>query len=150
MIAAPEAARSEGADAPAPVVFDVKDLSVYYGSFRAVRDVTLQIRQHEITAFIGPSGCGKSTVLRCFNRMNDLIEGCRVEGTLRYHGIDLYDAEDRSGRGAQAHRHGLPEAQPVPEVDLRQHRLRAQLAGLKGNMDDIVERRCVAPRCGTR
>ena len=78
---------------PAPVVFDVADLSVYYGSFRAVRDASLQIHQHEITAFIGPSGCGKSTMLRCFNRMNDLIEGCRVEGTLRYHGIDLYDAK---------------------------------------------------------
>ena len=55
---------------------------VYYGAFRAVRDVDLQIRQHEITAFIGPSGCGKTTVLRCFNRMNDLIDGARVEGKL--------------------------------------------------------------------
>ncbi len=50
----------------------------------------LDIRQHEITAFIGPSGCGKSTVLRCFDRMNDLIEGARVEGEVRYHGVDLY------------------------------------------------------------
>src|SRR4051812_44931205 len=72
----------------APIVFDVRELSVYYGTFRAVRDASLKIRQHEITAFIGPSGCGKSTMLRCFDRMNDLIEGCRVEGTLEYHGID--------------------------------------------------------------
>jgi len=77
----------------AAVVFDVKDLSVLYGSFRAVRDVTLHIKQHEITAFIGPSGCGKSTVLRCFNRMNDLVASARVEGSIRYHGADLYAKE---------------------------------------------------------
>jgi phosphate transport system ATP-binding protein len=71
-------------------VFDVRDLSVYYGAFKAVRNVDLTIREHEITAFIGPSGCGKSTVLRCFDRMNDLIETARVEGTILYHGIDLY------------------------------------------------------------
>ena len=63
---------------------------MYYGDFRAVREVTLDVHQHEITAFIGPSGCGKSTVLRCFNRMNDLIPGARVEGTVLYHGVDLY------------------------------------------------------------
>ncbi|HAS12140.1 MAG TPA: phosphate ABC transporter ATP-binding protein, partial [Acidimicrobiaceae bacterium] len=51
-------------------VFDVDDVSVYYGDFRAVRDVSMQVKQHQITAFIGPSGCGKSTMLRCFNRMN--------------------------------------------------------------------------------
>ncbi|MCB1012660.1 MAG: ATP-binding cassette domain-containing protein, partial [Microthrixaceae bacterium] len=55
-------------------VFSVRDLAVYYGEFRAVRDVNVEIYEHEITAFIGPSGCGKTTVLRCFNRMNDLIE----------------------------------------------------------------------------
>jgi phosphate transport system ATP-binding protein len=73
-----------------PVVFEVRDLAVYYGDFRAVREVSVDIRQHEITAFIGPSGCGKSTVLRCFDRMNDLIESARVEGTILYHGVDLY------------------------------------------------------------
>ncbi len=73
-----------------PIVFEVKDLSVLYGDFRAVREVTIDVRQHEITAFIGPSGCGKSTVLRCFNRMNDLIPGARAEGTLNYHGIPVY------------------------------------------------------------
>jgi phosphate transport system ATP-binding protein len=78
---------------PAPaesLVFETKDLAVYYGDFRAVRDVSLPVRENEITAFIGPSGCGKSTVLRCFDRMNDLIESARVEGTILYHGIDLY------------------------------------------------------------
>jgi phosphate transport system ATP-binding protein len=71
-------------------VFETKSLAVYYGDFRAVRDVDLTIRGQEITAFIGPSGCGKSTVLRCFDRMNDLIPGARVEGEVRYHGVDLY------------------------------------------------------------
>ena len=73
-----------------PVVFEVRELSVYYGDFRAVRDIDLDVRQREITAFIGPSGCGKTTVLRCFNRMNDLIPGARPEGRVTYHGVDLY------------------------------------------------------------
>ena len=73
-----------------PIVFEISDLSAYYGDFRAVREVTIDVRQHEITAFIGPSGCGKSTVLRCLNRMNDLISGARAEGTLNYHGVPLY------------------------------------------------------------
>jgi phosphate transport system ATP-binding protein len=73
-----------------PFVFEVRDLAVYYGDFRAVREVNVDIRENEITAFIGPSGCGKSTVLRCFDRMNDLIESARVEGKILYHGVDLY------------------------------------------------------------
>jgi phosphate transport system ATP-binding protein len=71
-------------------VFEVRDLAAYYGDFRAVREVTLNVRQNEITAFIGPSGCGKTTVIRCFNRMNDLILGAHVEGTINYHGVPLY------------------------------------------------------------
>jgi phosphate transport system ATP-binding protein len=87
----PEARTPTGGPAvPGKVVFEATDLSVYYGDYRAVREVNLDIRQHEIAAFIGPSGCGKSTVLRCFNRMNDVIPGARVEGDLRYHGIDVY------------------------------------------------------------
>jgi phosphate transport system ATP-binding protein len=74
----------------AAIVFATRDLAVYYGNFRAVREVGLDVRKNEITAFIGPSGCGKTTVLRCLNRMNDLIDGARVEGTVNYHGIDLY------------------------------------------------------------
>jgi phosphate transport system ATP-binding protein len=75
------------------VVFDVEGLEVYYGTYRAVRDVTLQVPKHQITAFIGPSGCGKTTVLRCFNRMNDMIDGTRVDGRLTYHGVDIYRDE---------------------------------------------------------
>jgi phosphate transport system ATP-binding protein len=78
-------------------VFLTRDLEVYYGAFRAVREVNLSIEPGEITAFIGPSGCGKSTVLRCFNRMNDLIDGARVEGEVRYHGVDLYGADVHPG-----------------------------------------------------
>jgi phosphate transport system ATP-binding protein len=71
-------------------VFDAKNVSIYYGSFRAVTDVTLSVYENEITAFIGPSGCGKTTVLRTLNRMNDLVVGARVEGEVRYRGASLY------------------------------------------------------------
>src|SRR5262249_24252797 len=76
-----------------PVVFDLHELEVYYGAFRAVRDVTMQIHKNEITAFIGPSGCGKTTVLRAFNRMHDVTPGARVAGKLLYHGTHLYVPE---------------------------------------------------------
>jgi phosphate transport system ATP-binding protein len=87
----PEVGGSTEHPAPAgEVVFEVKDLAAYYGAFRAVHDVDIDILHNEITALIGPSGCGKSTILRCFNRMNDLIPGARCEGTLNYHGVPLY------------------------------------------------------------
>ncbi|HEU4729840.1 MAG TPA: phosphate ABC transporter ATP-binding protein PstB [Kofleriaceae bacterium] len=76
-----------------PAVFDCEDVEVYYGSFRAVRGVTLGIHAHQITAFIGPSGCGKTTMLRALNRMHDVIPGARVSGKVRFHGIDLYTPE---------------------------------------------------------
>ena len=72
------------------VVYELEDVKFYYGAYRAIRDVTMQIRSREITALIGPSGCGKTTLLRCLNRMNDLVAGTRVEGSIRYHGEDLY------------------------------------------------------------
>ncbi|MGA8046551.1 MAG: ATP-binding cassette domain-containing protein, partial [Dermatophilaceae bacterium] len=67
-----------------------ESLNVYYGDFHAVHDVDLAFGRNEITALIGPSGCGKSTVLRCLNRMNDLIGSARVQGQVRYHGQDIY------------------------------------------------------------
>jgi len=82
--------RSAFSDTPGTAVFDAKNVSLYYGSFRAVTDVSLSIYEHEITAFIGPSGCGKTTVLRTLNRMNDLIVGARVEGEVHYRGASLY------------------------------------------------------------
>jgi phosphate transport system ATP-binding protein len=73
-----------------PIVFGLKQLSVYYGAFRAVRDVTIDVRKGQITALIGPSGCGKTTLLRTLNRMHDLVAGVRVEGRLTFHDQDLY------------------------------------------------------------
>jgi phosphate transport system ATP-binding protein len=129
-------------DAPGtnPVVFDVKELSVHYGTFRAVRDVNLEVRQHEVTAFIGPSGCGKSTVLRCFNRMNDLIETARVEGSLTYHGVDLYD---RAVNPVEVRRRiGMvfQKPNPFPKSIYDNVAYGPRLAGEKGNMDEVVER----------
>jgi phosphate transport system ATP-binding protein len=72
------------------VIFDVRDMAVYYGAFKAVTNVTMPIYENEITAFIGSSGSGKSTVLRAFNRMNDLVPGARVEGEMYYRGAALY------------------------------------------------------------
>jgi len=90
---APDAASSEvTALLDAPVVFEARDVQVSYFGAIAVEGVSLDVHQHGITALIGPSGCGKSTLLRSFNRMNDLITGAKVEGTIRYHGHDLYDA----------------------------------------------------------
>ena len=72
------------------VVIDCKIQKLYYGTFKAVRDTIIPVRKNTITAFIGPSGCGKSTVLRCLNRMNDLVRGFRFEGQVRYRGKDIY------------------------------------------------------------
>jgi phosphate transport system ATP-binding protein len=74
------------------VVLDCHIKDLHYGSFKAVRDTAIPIRRNSITAFIGPSGCGKSTVLRCLNRMNDLVRGFRFDGHVRYRGRDIYDA----------------------------------------------------------
>lgn len=68
----------------------VKDLDLYYGDFKALKNINIEIEPNEITAFIGPSGCGKSTLLRCLNRMNDLVQGCRIEGNVLLDGTDIY------------------------------------------------------------
>jgi phosphate transport system ATP-binding protein len=80
-------------DVPPEPVMEAINLNVYYGDFHAVHDVNLSFGKHEITALIGPSGCGKSTVLRCLNRMNDLVAGARVEGQVSYHGMNIYTRE---------------------------------------------------------
>nr|WP_297429682.1 phosphate ABC transporter ATP-binding protein PstB [uncultured Actinotalea sp.] len=72
---------------------DVKDLDVYYGSFKAVADVSMMIEPRSVTALIGPSGCGKSTFLRTLNRMHEVIPGARVDGTVTMDGVDLYDSD---------------------------------------------------------
>jgi phosphate transport system ATP-binding protein len=120
-------------------VFDVRDLSVHYGDFRAVRDVTLPVLEHEITALIGPSGCGKTTVLRCLNRMNDLIEGARIEGSVHYHGVDLYDAEVDPVEVRRRIGMVFQKPNPFPKSIYDNIAFGPKVAGYKGNMDDLVE-----------
>jgi phosphate transport system ATP-binding protein len=86
----PGVTATPSAPATREAVFDIVDLSVSYGTAPAIRGASLEIYRNAITALIGPSGCGKSTFLRCLNRMNDLVPNVRIEGTLLYHGIDLY------------------------------------------------------------
>ncbi len=123
----------------ASAVFEVTDLNVYYGDFHAVKDVSIEVKPREITAFIGPSGCGKSTVLRCFNRMNDLIETARVEGRIDYHGVDLYGS---AVDPVQVRRHiGMvfQKPNPFPKSIYDNVAFGPRIAGFKGNMDDLVE-----------
>ncbi len=75
----------------AQTAFDIENLSLHYGDKMALSEITMKIPKHQITAFIGPSGCGKSTLLRCLNRMNDLIDDCRIEGAIRLDGDDIHD-----------------------------------------------------------
>jgi phosphate transport system ATP-binding protein len=138
--ATPTAEPAEAAvDDERPIVFDVKDLSVYYGSFRAVRNVALPIRKHEVTAFIGPSGCGKTTVLRCFNRMNDLIEGARVEGTLTYHGVDLYDPRVNPVEVRRRIGMVFQKPNPFPKSIYDNVAYGPRIGGQKGDLDETVE-----------
>ena len=126
-------------EAERELLFDVSDVSVYYGDFRAVRDVTLPIRKNEITALIGPSGCGKSTILRCFNRMNDLIEGARVEGKVLYHGIDLYDRRVDAVEVRRRIGMVFQKPNPFPKSVYENVAFGPRIAGFKGNMDELVE-----------
>ena len=121
------------------VVFDVQDLAVYYGDFRAIRDVNLPVLKNEITALIGPSGCGKTTFLRCLNRMNDLIEYARIDGRVLYHGADLYDA--RVDPVEVRRRIGMvfQKPNPFPKSVYDNVAFGPRIAGFKGNMDELVE-----------
>jgi phosphate transport system ATP-binding protein len=124
----------------APAVFDVRDLGVYYGPFQAVRDVTLTIPARQITAFIGPSGCGKTTVLRCFNRMNDLVEIARVVGSVRYHGIDLYDPQVNPVEVRRRIGMVFQKPNPFPKSIYDNVAFGPRVARRKGDLDEIVER----------
>jgi phosphate transport system ATP-binding protein len=125
-----------------PAVFDVRGLSVYYGAFRAVRDIDVQIYQREITAFIGPSGCGKTTMLRCFNRMNDLIEIARVEGTLTYHGVDLYNKQVNPVEVRRRIGMVFQKPNPFPKSIYDNVAYGPKIAGTKGKaeLDEVVEK----------
>ena len=145
-------AREEEPERERELVFELQGVEVRYSGHTAVREVDLDIAANEITAFIGPSGCGKTTVLRCLNRMHDLTPGAQVFGRVEYHGENLYGAEGRPRRGAPADRHGVPEAEPVPEDDLRQRRVRAEAQRQEalGAQRHRRARAARAPRCGTR
>ena len=124
-------------------VFEVEDLSVYYGDFRAVQGATFTVYEHEITAMIGPSGCGKTTVLRCFNRMNDLIPTARVEGRLNFRNVSLYDP--RVDPVEVRRRIGMvfQKPNPFPKSIYDNVAFGPRVTGMakkKGDLDDIVER----------
>ncbi|MBA3738132.1 MAG: phosphate ABC transporter ATP-binding protein [Actinobacteria bacterium] len=126
-------------DDPA-VVFDVSRVNVWYGLHLAVREITLPIRQNEITALIGPSGSGKSTVLRCLNRMNDLIEGARVEGEVLYHGVDLYGPKVDPVEVRRRIGMVFQKPNPFPKSIYDNVAFGPRIAGYKGDMDEVVER----------
>lgn len=125
----------------APTVFEVENLDVFYGAYKAVRGVNMTIRKNQITAFIGPSGCGKTTVLRCLNRMNDLIPGARIEGKVSYHGVDLY-APDVSATEVRR-RIGMvfQKPNPFPTMSIKENVLAGpKLVGQKiDDKDQMVE-----------
>jgi phosphate transport system ATP-binding protein len=128
--------------APGVIVFYTKDVSIYYGSFRAVTDVSLSMYENEITAFIGPSGCGKTTVLRTLNRLNDLVAGARVEGDVRYRGAPLY-AKDVSATAVRR-RIGMvfQKPNPFPKSIFDNVAYGPRINGIrnKGQLNEIVER----------
>ena len=123
-------------------VFAVKDLSVKYGEFRAIRDVTLDIGQHQITAFIGPSGCGKTTVLRCLNRMNDFIDSAKVEGLVEYHGVDLYDSDVNPNEVRRRIGMVFQKPNPFPKSIFDNVAYGPRLVGKmsKSDLNDLVEK----------
>jgi phosphate transport system ATP-binding protein len=121
------------------LVLEVKDLAVWYGDDLAVRDVSLPIERNRITALIGPSGCGKTTVLRCLNRMNDLIESARVEGSVRYHGVDLYDHEVDPVEVRRRIGMVFQKPNPFPKSIVDNVTFGPKVAGAKGKLDDLVE-----------
>jgi phosphate transport system ATP-binding protein len=118
---------------------EVRDLNVYYGSFRAVKDINLKLPKRKITAFIGPSGCGKSTLLRTFNRMNDLIPGVRVEGEVLFNGHNIYapgvDAVEVRRRIGMV----FQKPNPFPKSIYENIAWGARINGYRGNMDELVE-----------
>ena len=121
--------------------FNVENLDLYYGQFKALKDVSIKIPDHEITAFIGPSGCGKSTLLKSLNRMNDLVEGCSIKGTVLLDGEDIYGKMDvnllrkRVGMVFQK-----PNPFPMSIYDNIAYGPRTHGIRSKSKLDDIVEK----------
>jgi phosphate transport system ATP-binding protein len=136
----PEVAHLERNRPEPETVFHVEQVSFYYGTFRALREVSIDVGRGEITALIGPSGCGKSTFLRCLNRMNDLIPGARVDGVIQYHGQDLYaptvDAIEVRRRIGMV----FQKPNPFPKSIFDNVAYGPRIQGVKGSaLDAIVE-----------
>ena len=123
-----------------PIVLSTRGLSVWYGASLAVKEITIDIPRNKITALIGPSGCGKSTLLRCFNRMNDLIAGARMEGDVRFDG-DLISGADIDPVVLRR-RIGMVFQKPNPFSKSIYNNVAwgARINGYRGNMDELVER----------
>ncbi|MBE9240241.1 phosphate ABC transporter ATP-binding protein PstB [Synechocystis salina] len=120
-------------------VFTVQNLDVYYGSHRAVRNVSMAIPKNKITAFIGPSGCGKSTILRCFNRLNDLIESFRLEGKVCYHNQDLYAPDIDVTAVRKNIGMVFQKPNPFPKTIFDNVVYGARVNGYKGNLEELAE-----------
>ena len=135
-------AEPSGVAPTSQVVLEARDLNVYYGDFRAVQDVNLDCHKGQITALIGPSGCGKTTVLRCFNRMNDLIASARIEGSVTYHGIDLYGPQADAGEVRRRIGMVFQKPNPFPKSVYDNVAFGPRVNGErdKKRLDEIVER----------
>ena len=124
----------------ASVVFDVRTLCVSYGGNVALKDVDLEIRKNFVTAFIGPSGCGKSTFIRCFNRMNDLVLGARVDGSVRYHDMDLYGSDVDPVEVRRLIGMVFQNPNPFPKSIYENVSFGPKVLGMKVDLDERVER----------
>ncbi|QSJ14507.1 phosphate ABC transporter ATP-binding protein [Nostoc sp. UHCC 0702] len=120
-------------------VFNVEGVKVFYGGFLALLDVYLKIPEKQIVAFIGPSGCGKSTLLRCFNRMNDLIPGAKVEGRLNYRDRNIYDPKINSVKLRRQVGMVFQRPNPFPKSIYENIAFGPRSNGYKGNIDELVE-----------
>jgi phosphate transport system ATP-binding protein len=139
-----EGGPSEKPEADREVVFTLSDVDIFYGEAHAVSGVTCDIGANEVTAIIGPSGCGKSTLLRCFNRMNDLVPGARVEGKILYKGHDVY-AEGVNATEVRR-RIGMvfQKPNPFPKSVYDNVAFGPRLNGMKKGLDDLVEKALTA------
>jgi phosphate transport system ATP-binding protein len=134
----PAAETAPGPTAEEPVLSFV-NVHFYYGDFRAVKDVSIDIRPQEITALIGPSGCGKSTLLRTINRMNDLIPGIRVEGEVLYHGVNVYGKDVDPVEVRRRIGMVFQKPNPFPKSIYDNVAFGPRVVGYRGNMDELVE-----------
>jgi phosphate transport system ATP-binding protein len=119
---------------------NVSNLNLYYGDFQALKNVSLAIRENEITAFIGPSGCGKSTMIKTLNRMNDLVEGCRIEGEVHLDGKNIQGLDVNLLRKRVGMVFQKPNPFPMSVYDNIAYGPRTHGVRSKAKLDDIVEK----------